>query len=667
MKEDFYKAIAEKKASNEEASTLILPNRSGKKCDVQLTSKNPYHIAIFQALTFGLNSSWFHELSDITKSNQILIVHPFVKWMSGIDKKRSPKNRYECLMDYDVYRKNEVGVKTSTVVRLKLLIEHGLSNPYLTKESVTFLENLLRLSNPPPDDEAQGYSLTQWFTQFNLRNSLGEKKFLSLESPRQLITSFRVTIAVTLSFLIEVRQNWNARESPKHKPKIIGRHWYPDWNRSILKIKGVFGSDGAPADILTSILLYDLVIERAHTAFSNFIRTNDIGNLTNNLNCKRLWQVPKLFTLDYDHFYSELEETLAAWLIASFAVQPSDVRKLKTSDFAIEYNSAGRPILMQIKYFKGRAGTIKETDVLTGSDCWTKALHEYIKNLPREGRIFEGDFNKSLQFPNLRSTEYNSRFGLLFRIWSIPEVRKRLDAEFSRSNVTSLFLDAMHAIKDVENIYTNRKSVAGSNQTKYIFLFRLAHIKTTAVHAQSDRYRDSDLINHHSHTSATEKISYLTDKNQEWVNQCGRVTRLVLHDLQNVVYRPSIEAIKDNVSSLISKSTLTQGVQFNKEDIKKINHPALTPMDSDDARQLIVADTEDTAIYFLHYIKQAETMFERLNRVRPDFVEMTLIVNVEWMTRMLSKMKSARIAESNYALLRNHLPPLFEYLLETIE
>ena len=90
-----------------------------------------------------------------------------------------------------------------------------------------------------------------------------------------------------------------------------------------------------------------------------------------------------------------------------------------------------------------------------------------------------------------------------------------------------------------------------------------------------------------------------------------------------------------------------------------------TERESDGA--IIVSDTSDTALYFIHYITQAEELLPKLLADRPDWVERTLIVQIEWMTRTLTRMQTTATAQKTYKKLAFHLPPLFDHLLETTE
>ena len=55
---------------------------------------------------------------------------------------------------------------------------------------------------------------------------------------------------------------------------------------------------------------------------------------------------------------SDLEQKLAAWLVACEAVQPTDIVKLKRSDYAVELKPSGGLLMMQNRYYKGRSGVI---------------------------------------------------------------------------------------------------------------------------------------------------------------------------------------------------------------------------------------------------------------------------------------------------------------------
>lgn len=229
------------------------------------------------------------------------------------------------------------------------------------------------------------------------------------------------------------------------------------------------------------------------------------------------------------------------------------------------------------------------------------------------------------------------------------------------------------ALEKGDEDYESFKKRTGKSRDEYrtvipkalpIYLFTLTHIKNTAIYAGSDSYRESDIVNHHSHTSKTEGISYLTDANKEWVNQAARITRLVLHDLQNVVYMPSITEIMESVNDLELRTQIIEAT--NTSDILT-NSLRGQSIEGANEISIIVLDTIDSAMYFIHYITQAEEIYSKLLVVRPDWVEKTLIPQVEWMTRTLTRMSAVAKAQKQYDKIAVHLPQLFEHLLETAE
>ncbi|MFP3442484.1 hypothetical protein R0K18_32605, partial [Pantoea sp. SIMBA_133] len=48
---------------------------------------------------------------------------------------------------------------------------------------------------------------------------------------------------------------------------------------------------------------------------------------------------------------------------------------------------------------------------------------------------------------------------------------------------------------------------------------------------------------------------------------------------------------------------------------------------------ILVPDTVEQALLFIHTIAEAEARLPQMLAVRPDWVERTLLIRVEWMTR----------------------------------
>jgi len=662
-------------ASRRKPQYISYQTIAGIKYVVQVKSGNSFHESIFQALAAASISEWFIGNTATTQKGHFNRIRRFVNWLNQYDIDRNEDNKYECLTSYGVYQRNVLGLKHCDALELKFIISNGLQTTFLSPSEIRYLDNVILLTKANEPSQSSGYTLTRWFCMPWLRSILGENAYLQLESPRRLISSFRITIATTLLYLLECRQIFEERRLPLDHAVESEPISEKQWNEIFLNSIGRFDSDGFATDILTATLLQDFINPSLPSAFHPRIsigNNRQLDRWTNDQGMEnRTWREAKLFTPSYLTGYCWLEEILAAWLLACSAIQPSDIPKLAINNFVMERNEKGRLILMQCKYFKGRSGRHHESPMMMASDCSTQALYRYLLDLPNQNHLFSTNVGKSIYLPRLGSAgTCNSEIRFLHQLWKMPQLRQRLDAEFQRGNASSIFLDAMLALElgtPSRASLRDRSSqpVGDSNErTLPSYLFKLSHLKTSAVHAGSDQYRDADLINHHSHTSQTEKHSYLTDSNKDWVNQLGRITRLVLHDLENAVYCPSIQLFKKNVLDRNSRTHVIQASETDEPASINTKDEAVQNMN---AHYLIVSDTLDSALYFEHYINEAETHFKKILQVRPDFVERTLLVQVEWMTRTLLKMRQAKAAKSMYPEIKKHLPPMFEYLWLTIE
>lgn len=646
--------------------------KAGTTQYIQLKRKNKYHEVIFRGCIAGFESDWFSRLSDNSKPRYFESTRKFFDWINTSGYKTTDKTRYTVLKDYEAYQMNVLKLKNSNLGSITTTLNEGLSSLSLTKEEHNYLQILAPLSKPAQRPKAEAVSLTSWFDLPWLRAVIGEKVYLQLESPSRLLRSFRVTIASTLLWLLEQRSHWKQSSVLDFDPSYSC--WYYDWNRLLLQDIGTFDSSGEPKNELSQLLLIDLVLPSAQAAVKEKLAATGTINLPRTITTqgKKIipWQRPAFFHPDFQNQYSSTEELLCAYLVACEAVQPTDIPKLKVSNYAREHTPSGRLIAMECTYYKGRAGGTKQPDILMSSDIWTQAFDRYITSLSNQ-ELFKTDVSIQSKFPKLKNT--HNTMSLLFKIFSLSDFHIKLKVELKKADATPLFSHALLALEQDQENYTQFQKRTGKGAGEYktqnsqplpATIFTLTHIKSTAVHAKSDNYRDSDLINHNSHTALTEKTSYLTDTNKDWVNQAGRITRLVLHDLQNVVYQPSITAITQAVKDLELRTKVIKATKSTDATTHSLRN---TPPEVNDDDTIIVTDTTETALTFIHYLTQAEKMLPKLLLVRPDWVERTLIVQVEWRASTLIRMQSTASAQEAYIKLEEHLPPLFNHLLESTE
>ncbi|MGM0783574.1 MAG: hypothetical protein ACQEUM_05655 [Pseudomonadota bacterium] len=654
---------------------ITYQTKAGTTYTIALKKPNKYNQVILKACSIGFQSNWFIGLTDKTKISYLYRVRYYFDWINESEHNTSDKTRYDTLKKFESFLINDQGLKAPGLGLIKNVIKKGMTSSKISETEYIYLQTLLSISPPAQPAESTPFTLSNWFATLWIRDIIGEEDYLKLESPKLLFNSFRVTIATSLLYLLEQRQKWQELQKNATAHPIVNTNatWYRDWNFEFLKLFGKFNKSGDPEDTLSQLMWLDLVRPHTQNALKETIKEKGLDSQTPNSrhqNKKIIpWQRPVFFHPDYRNNYSYLEELLCAWLVACDTVQPTDIPKLKTSNYTRERNTRGRLIAIECTYYKGRAGTTKQPSILMGSDPWARALDKYMEGLSLP-HLFAKKVESIIAFPALKN---NTPINLLFRIWKLPSFIIQLEQELQKTEATSLFLNAMLSLEHGNETYGqfNKRTKRTIENYKSTIsrplpmnIFTLTEIKNSAVHARSDSYRAADLINYNSHTSLTENTSYLTDENKEWVNQAGRITRLVLNDLQNVVYHPSINDIRRSVHDMELRTRISKAT--NKKDLIIKSIQSRTIETSGD-NIIIVADNSDVALYFIHYINQAEALLPKLLAARPDWVERTLITQVEWMTRTLTQMKTSSIAQKEYKALSTHLPPLFDHLLETTE
>lgn len=662
---------------NAKSRRITITKTSGTHVVAERPS-NRFHKAIFLAFATAFQKTWFTSLSPKTQSRYFIEARLFFEWAKSSTILTTKDNCYSLLKDYEAQRCNVESLKHSPLRTILPAIKRGMGTDELSDRDYHYLRTLMRLTRQAKTPEAHPYTLSDWFDLPWLRPILGELPYLSLESPSRLLNSFRVTIATTLRYLLEIRDQWKSHPCVPWESN--GRpNWFWVWNTLLLKHLGGFKACGKPANEFTELLLLDTVSNKQLPNLRALIAERGRAGLRQQpLFPQRFcpWIKPVIFHPDNLSDYSPVEELLMAWLVACETVQPMDIPKLKTTDYACEYNASGRLIAMQCAYYKGRAGTTREPSMLIASDCWTIAQHTYLAGLPPSSPLFKSNVRLQMTFPNFESESRRrcTSFGTLLELWQMPQLQTRIRTAMRQAGTLPIFLDAALALTKGSQPYSGfLQKNPGSSPSNYqatmprplpLYIFGLTYIKTTAVHAGSDQYRDGDLINHHSHTSATEKLHYLTDANKDFVNRAGRITRLVLNDLRQTTYRPSVSALTQAVSDLELKSRVIEATGSTDA----LVHPLTPPRTNSDSNgQILVPDTIEQALIFIHCITQAEGRYQQLLSVRPDWVERTFLPHLEWMSRTLAKMQSSNEAQKQYISLEVHLPPVFDHLLETLE
>ncbi|HIF5802725.1 hypothetical protein HJ110_20605 [Vibrio parahaemolyticus] len=677
---EFDKAIPSLSTSLQLSPTRLIVNGRA----LQLNNQHPDAKLIYRTTHRAMLSEWWQQtLGEVTQRTYITRLSMFINWLNNHQINNT--NRFNLLNEFQTYRINEENIlpQSTGTKDLMVLLKEGANSNIFTAEQQNHIlllvenTNLLERGEPTPD------TLTSWFTQMDwLRPIVGDNDWLAMESPKRLMASFSITIASTLVWILQRKSAIKELITKNSHINNVGiglssrqreLHYCRELQKIILRQSSEL-PDGSLDLLLADCLnpkAYDVCRHQMYDGRDLGIKTK-VGNQYQNTFLK-----PHLFHPMYLEAPSPLEQVLVAWLCAWQTVQPTDIRKLKPNSFCIHYNNNHRPVGLQCIYYKGRSG-IQEPQFLDSSLIEAKALIAYLQMLPNDKERVCPDI-KALQC----SLHTNLTVpGLLTKLWQIPILSKWIDTHLYARSTSNLFRRLYLAIANNTNqsrdAWAKEKQKTQPQYSAELYyretahplpqlLFGLSAIKTSSVQARSDQYRDRDLINTNSHTAGVEKTYYMTDKNKEWVNLNGRITRIVLDDIEHYAYRPNIDAAitlarERSIQTKIHKLTESQSVRVNPLG-QIITPPAATTSTDAEPDEYIVWDTPETVVYFLHYLSEAERQSSKLIRHALQFFERTVLPDAEWMSSLLNNQLSPDVVKSGkkqFEKLRGVLPPLFD-------
>lgn len=660
----------------------------GKLYDLNL--KNEFSKSLCMIIYISLKTEWFESLSARSRKSLINHLSNFVEWLyfASISK----KNCYSVLKDFESHRVNIAGVKPqSTGVRQVLyFLNHGLysTNQY-DQSTIQYITHLMRSTVISIGETPESFTLTNFFASMPwLKEIMGERAYLSLESPKRLIDSFSIVIATTLFFILKTKETARMRVEDQSvlTEGVSGTYTRPDYLRlsgNLLFHLAEMKNDTLAYDDLTELVLLDCVPASRR---DDLISVSKKYKKKKNLAFNRYKGGPQLFTLP--HIFhpktwtcqSELEELLFSWLCAWQTVQPSDISKLKHQDFVIHKNKNGRPISLQISYYKGRSGKTQFPQMLDARSIEGQAIIFYLEQASSQKLRLCSLRPIDLAFSVLALPER------LNRLFTSPIIKNKIEKNLLQRQSTSVFLDAFTAMASrgeftygkwkskQTNLGLDHSISAYRSTVEYTFpieIFTPGFIKNSSIHSRSDRYRDLDLINDNSHNASTEKISYLTDANKEWVNQNGRITRMVLHDISGYVYKPNIDYALQKAREMNLRTKITDALNYSSNNkspyfLKSLNsdieEKSFFKINVSLSEEIIVLDTPETVVQMLHYIQQAELKQRILITHALQFFEETVLPTVEWMQTLLQEQLSPisiREGNKSYKTIHTILPDLF--------
>lgn len=628
--------------------------------------------------------------------------------------------------DYETHRINIDGVKgISTGLReiqnaLKSAIVYEPFTEGISREDVALLHKATEIPKLRSCTPGEQLTLCDWFGEHTwLRQDdigIGHELYSRLASPKALCKSLVSTAVATLAELQRLRDtlysfvlesDWKPSDFPPLKERsefknegdygTYRRRYFNKAMRRIQKDYHAYSGDKQKVKELLLFLFTETVTPSGLEVFTKSFFQSEELTLSYVANGRRMPCAGQssnyaattigfpliaemvLYIQDENEASSvkpitKVEQIMFCWLMAYLTVQPSDITKLTKSAFTFVKRRSGQVTHIDIRYYKGRSGGNHDIETVATNKALGVALQRFIEestnNLSSDDPLVD-------YYPTIRTGSTLQRLALF---WD-SHMREAIEQQIVTDGASPVFLEAVIALENngIKYSYRRDKNVKVHRSNTKIFLnrcsFSLTHIKNSSVHARSDKFDPTQLMNYHSHTNTTERGSYLTSENEVWLNNTGRITRMVMLDIASNLYTAS------NAERKIFNKQFSQASQHlhsGKEDIlsrikvitgKKsgsINDFGFVknPNDIDGFEdQLYLLDSPETVLKLLHYLHEVRKNHHLLMGTSSEYLLFTVLPTVEWIEtvfdhKMLSR-SSVEKGEKLFSKYKDDLPSLF--------
>ena len=365
-------------------------------------------------------------------------------------------------------------------------------------------------------------------------------------------------------------------------------------------------------------------------------------------------------------------------------VAVTDIFRLKFSDFKLIKLQNNKITHIDSNYFKSRAHAVHNTKMIDAKNHYGKAILAFLSD-----RTANFDIKNSPLVINKGISELKtgalSVAAVLFNFLAESSLKTLIKKNLSTHESTSVFVDGTNKIlsKGVKKeSFINRKM--GSAQEWLVCcetpcksrLFGFESIKNTSIHSQSDTFDPTKLVNYRSHTTETERSDYLNEANETWKNNCGLITRSIMHDIEINLFRPSQSEKATYYSDFIKavefieqrkKDTLARLKIVTQRESGRVNELGFDvnrKAEQGDLPDLMyLVESPETVMKFKHFLTELEYKHIHISQNAPDFLFYTALPTAEWIEEVFSQRLFSRDVvlkgEIMYKKFREHLPPLF--------
>ncbi|WP_372758274.1 hypothetical protein [Litorivivens sp.] len=685
--------------------------------------------SIKKIIFFALNTAtylYFHtdEFALHRKKEASTIFPKFIGFMSTY--KITNSHPLSIFKDFETHRINNDGVLTqSTGLReiqnaLKAAIEYEPFLESISRNDLTLLHKATEIQRLPTTTKTEQITLTDWFGEHTwLRKDdagIGHELYSRLASPKAMCKSLLSTAVATLAELQRLRDtlyhfaienNWKPSDFPTMQERsdfktkgeyyIYRNHYFVsamgriqkdyhassgDRNRikDLLRVIITETSTLRNAELVSRLLFQNVELKTSYklngrnfqpASHSSTFAATTIGfpliaemvlYIQNEDKCSSAMPITKV------------ERIMFCWLMAYFTVQPSDILKLTKNNFTYVKRRSGHVTHINIQYYKSRSSGYHELETIEANRPLGLTLKRFIEeasnNLSSDSPLVD-------EYPTISTGSTLQRLAFIWDRYMRDAIARQIVTDGS----SPAFPEAVITLEKNGKRYLKQrdKTIDKYRSNTEHFLakrtFSLTHIKNSSVHSRSDKFDPTQLMNYHSHTNATERASYLTAENEVWINNTGRITRMVMLDMASNLFASTKSARKIFNEEL---SQLSQSLRSRKDDtlsrIKVITGNKSGRIDNfgfvDKPKiidgfedELYLLDSPETVIKLLHYLREVEEKHHLIMASSPEYLLFTVLPTAEWIetvfdNRMLSR-SSVERGEKLFRKYKDDLPGLF--------
>jgi hypothetical protein len=713
---------------NPKTTSFIVPATAGNLLRVATLEKTDceYKKLIFSAIYTAFYEYFFtDDYPPSTKRNFHSYTSPVVDYLNTYTFVEG--REIDFFRAYEAYRINENNVLPSSTGLASLIRWIDLASAIdayamnLAHWQVKYFSSIYRIrALGNANYERKQVTLTDWFALSTwLRRDdvgVGHELYSKLASPKALVNSFIATITAELNEIqlakdalisfFRVRKITPSDFPPMKKkedfenPISFAKHRAEHKKYKLNLLRKIY-HDTPVKDKYLKLAMVLVVKEFVQAHSSEFMLHRFFNNQQLRRMIKRKGVVTQLISTDskealfgssflaevaeyvnhpedrsVDKPKSVAEQLLYSWLMAYQAVQPSDILKLRLNDFKFVKRANGRVTHIDLEYFKGRSNTIHQVKTIETKNLLGSVVLKYIQDLSNESK--EDGIKKLI-------TNFNTNQTVAYRTLELcaDAIADSVNANLIKEKASPVFIKSILAIIRNGEKFKTKGSISPAEylaSTDLICrssIFKLTAIKNSSVHSRSDTFTPTQLINFHSHSDRVEHEFYLTESNEEWLNNAGLITRAVMQDLATNLYRASLteraefnsefshaaEIIANKKNDALSQMKMVTG-----ENQGEVNHLGLVkkPVSSegDSADTIYLLDTPETVFKLLHYLNQAKQNHHLLVLASSEFLLFTVLPTLEWIEELFDRKKfskeSVHEGQKIFRRYKSHLPPLFQ-------